>query len=140
MQTHIHFTGLSDLFRKAQHQNSDYLFEYEVYEFIRLIGGETPPQFILLDNKTRFESRMLRELPGKKVVIKVVSPTILDKSDVGGVRICGKNGDEVLSTLRRMSCGQERIVTDNQLLECFSAFISGCPPFFSDQQPQPLYY
>jgi len=104
MQTHIDFTGLSDLFRKAQQQNRDYLFEYEVYEFIRLIGGETPPQFILLDKNTRFESRMLRELPGKKVVIKVVSPTILHKSDVGGVRICGKNGDEVLSTLRRMSC------------------------------------
>lgn len=104
MQTHIDFTGLSDLFRKAQQQNRDYLFEYEVYEFIRLIGGETPPLFVLLDKNGRFENRMLRELPGKKVVIKVVSPTILHKSDVGGVRIAEKNGDEVLSTLRRMSC------------------------------------
>ncbi|MBU1565172.1 MAG: acetate--CoA ligase family protein [Proteobacteria bacterium] len=104
MQTHINFTGLSDLFGKAQQQGRDYLFEYEVYDFIRLIGGETPPQFILLDKNGRFESKLLRELPGKKVVIKVVSPTILHKSDVGGVRICGKNTEEVLSTLRRMSC------------------------------------
>ncbi len=104
MQTHINFTGLDALFDQSQAENRDYLFEYEVYEFIRLIGGETPPQFILLDKNTRFDGRMLRELPGKKVVIKVVSPYILHKSDVGGVRISGKNADEVLSTLRRMSC------------------------------------
>ncbi len=104
MQTHIDFTGLSELFRKAQQENRDHLFEYEVYDFIRLIGGETPPQFILLDKNSRFAGKMLRDLPGKKVVIKVVSPTILHKSDVGGVRIVEKNGDEVLSTLRRMSC------------------------------------
>lgn len=103
MQTHIDFTGLSNLFHKAHRQGRDYLFEYEVYEFIRLIGGETPPQFILLEKNTRFASQMLRKLPGKKVVIKVVSPTILHKSDVGGVRITTKNNDEVLSTLRRMS-------------------------------------
>ncbi len=104
MQTHIDFTGLSDLFRKAQQAGRDYLFEYEVYDFIRLIGGETPPQFVLLGKDNRLDGRMLRDLPGKKVVIKVVSPTILHKSDVGGVRIVGKNADEVLSTLRRMSC------------------------------------
>ncbi len=104
MQTHIDFTGLSDLFRKAHQENRDHLFEHEVYEFIRLTGGETPPQVILLDKNSRFEGKMLRNLPGKKVVIKVVSPTILHKSDVGGVRITEKNGDEVLSTLRRMSC------------------------------------
>ncbi|MFH0781950.1 MAG: acetate--CoA ligase family protein [Pseudomonadota bacterium] len=103
MQTHIDYTGLNNLFQKARQQDRNYLFEYEVYEFIRLIGGETPPQFILLEKNTRFDSRMLRKLAGKKVVVKVVSPTILHKSDVGGVRITEKNGDEVLSTLRRMS-------------------------------------
>jgi len=104
MQTHIDFTGLNRLFEKAEQQKRGYLFEYEVYEFIRLIGGETPPNFILLDKNSRFEGRMLRQLPGKKVVIKVVSPYILHKSDVGGVRIIAKNSEEVLSTLRRMSC------------------------------------
>jgi acyl-CoA synthetase (NDP forming) len=42
-------------------------------------------------------------LPGEQVVIKIVSEYILHKSDVGGVRITGKNGEEVLSTVRRMS-------------------------------------
>ncbi|WP_459945024.1 acetate--CoA ligase family protein [Desulfocastanea catecholica] len=42
-------------------------------------------------------------LPGDKVVIKIVSEYILHKSDVGGVRITGKNGEDVLSTIRRVS-------------------------------------
>lgn len=104
MQTYIDFPGLSDLFRSASGQGRNYLFEYEVYEFIRLIGGETPPHYVLLDKDGRLDGRMLRALPGKKVVIKVISPYILHKSDVGGVRVVGKNTEEVLSTIRRMSC------------------------------------
>lgn len=104
MQTHIDFTGLTALFDRATGQGRDYLFEYEVYEFIRLIGGETPPQFFLLAKDERFDGRLLDKLPGEKVVIKVVSPYILHKSDVGGVRIVNKTNEDVLSTLRRMSC------------------------------------
>ncbi len=104
MQTHIDFPGLTDLFSKAAQEGRDYLFEYEVYDFIRLIGGETPPQFSLLPKDTRFDGRILGKLPGDKVVLKVVSPCILHKSDVGGVRIVRKNSEEVLSTIRRMSC------------------------------------
>lgn len=104
MQTHIDFDGLGQLLRQAWQEGREYLFEYEVYHFIRLIGGETPPQYVLLGKNDRFDARMLRDLPGKKVVIKVVSPYILHKSDVGGVAVCAKTGDEVLSTLRRMSC------------------------------------
>lgn len=104
MQTHIDFPGLTDLFGKAVQERRDYLFEYEVYDFIRLIGGETPPQFSLLLKDARFDGRILGKLPGDKVVIKVVSPCILHKSDVGGVRIVRKNSEEVLSAIRRMSC------------------------------------
>ena len=104
MKTHIDFLGLTDLLHNAASQGRHYLFEYEVYHFIRLIGGETPPQYLLLPKNDRFDPRSLHELPGKKVVVKVISPYIMHKSDVGGVAICGKNGDEVLSTVRGMTC------------------------------------
>lgn len=104
MQTHIDFTGLIALFEKAAAEGRNYLFEYEVYDFIRLIGGETPPRFHLLKKDDRFDPQLLDGLPGEKVVVKVVSPYILHKSDVGGVRIVAKTGEEVLSALRRMSC------------------------------------
>ena len=68
-----------------------------------MIGGETPPQFYLLPKDERLELQKLQELPGERVVIKIVSEYILHKSDVSGVRITGKNDKDVLSTIRRMS-------------------------------------
>lgn len=132
MQTHIDFAGLSTLLQQAWQQGRNYLFEYEVYHFIRLIGGETPPQYVLLGRNDRFDARMLRELPGKKVVIKVVSPYILHKSDVGGVAICAKNGDEVLSTIRKMSCD----IPEKYAEIILSGLSAAPPPYRNLPRPQ----
>lgn len=102
MQTHIQFQELTDLFQRASQEGRDFLFEYEVYEFIRLIGGETPPQYYLLKKEARVDGVQLDALPGDKVVIKVVSPFILHKSDVNGVRVAMKTTQDVLSNVRRM--------------------------------------
>lgn len=45
MQTHIDYPGLINLLDNAAHAGRNCLFEQEVYQFIQLIGGETPPQF-----------------------------------------------------------------------------------------------
>jgi acyl-CoA synthetase (NDP forming) len=132
MQTHIDFHGLTGLLQNAADQGRGYLFEYEVYQFIRLIGGETPPQYLLLGKNDRLDPRQLRELPGKKVVIKVVSPYILHKSDVGGVAICAKSGEEVLSTLRRLSCEIPERFADSILRDQEGA----PPPYRNLPRPQ----
>ncbi len=103
MQTHIDYEKLTNLFSNAEEEERDYLFEYEVYDFIRLIGGETPPLFHFVLKNDRLDAQKLQKLPGEKVVIKIVSPCILHKSDVGGVRIAGNTVEDVLSTIRRMS-------------------------------------
>jgi acyl-CoA synthetase (NDP forming) len=103
MQTHIDYPGLVNLLDNAAHAGRNCLFEQEVYQFIQLIGGETPPQFYFHGKDDRLDVSRLQGLPGDKVVIKIVSEYILHKSDVGGVRITDKNGEDVLSTIRRMS-------------------------------------
>lgn len=103
MQTHINYQGLTNLLDHAANAGRNSLFEHEVYQFIQLIGGETPPQFHFLPKNKRLAKNNLRALPGKQVVIKIVSEYILHKSDVGGVRITNKNGKDVLSTIRQMS-------------------------------------
>jgi acyl-CoA synthetase (NDP forming) len=103
MQTHIDFPGLINLLDNALHTGRNYLFEQEVYQFIQLIGGETPPQFYFHGKDDRLDASRLLSFPGDKVVIKIVSANILHKSDVGGVKITSKNGEDVLSTIRRMS-------------------------------------
>ncbi len=103
MQTHINYQGLNDLLVQATNARRNTLFEHEVYQFIQLIGGETPPQFHFLPKDERLEVQTLQALPGEQLVIKIVSEYILHKSDVGGVRITEKNVKDVLSTIRRMS-------------------------------------
>ncbi|MCP4338600.1 MAG: CoA-binding protein [Desulfobulbaceae bacterium] len=103
MQTHINYQGLNKLLEQAEESGRNTLFEHEVYQFIQLIGGETPPQFHFLQKDERLEVKSLQTLPGELVVIKIVSKYILHKSDVGGVRITGKYGQDILSTIRQMS-------------------------------------
>lgn len=103
MQTHINFVGLNNLFAQVAKSGRECLLEHEVYQFIQLIGGETPPQFYFLKNNDSLDEQKLLTLPGEHIVVKVVSEYILHKSDVGGVRITGKKSNEVLSTLRQMS-------------------------------------
>ncbi len=103
MQTHINFQGITNLLEHATRDGRNLLFEHEVYQFIQLIGGETPPQFYRLPKDDRLDVQKLQTIPGEQVVIKIVSEYILHKSDVGGVRITSKNDKNVLSTIRRMS-------------------------------------
>ncbi len=103
MQTNIDYPGLTKLLERAAGEGRKHLFEHEVYRFIQLTGSETPPKFYLLPKNERLNIQKLQALPGESVVIKIVSQYILHKSDVGGVRITGKNAEEVLSTMRRMS-------------------------------------
>jgi len=102
MQTHVNFNSISQLFKNASDQARDYLFEYEVYDLIRFVGSETPPQRIFVSKEERFTTEMLSEIPGDRVVVKVVSPNILHKSDVEGVRIVDKSYQQVLSIIRCM--------------------------------------
>lgn len=102
METHVDFSSICQLFEKARADNRAFLFEYEVYDLIRYVGSETPPGYVVFLKNTRLDSKQLEALPGEKVVVKIVSPYILHKSDVGGVQIAKKTVEDVLSTVRRM--------------------------------------
>ncbi|MEE4243368.1 MAG: acetate--CoA ligase family protein, partial [Desulfopila sp.] len=102
METHVDFSAITALFTDAEKKGRNYLFEYEVYDLIRLAGSETPPEYQVLPKNSRIEKHDVDVLPGEKVVIKILSPLILHKSDVGGVRIVRKTLEDVLSCVRRM--------------------------------------
>lgn len=100
--THIDFPAMTQVFATAAREGRQFLFEYEVYELLRNLGSETPPRCILLPTGTRPSDEELLSLPGDTVVLKIVSPFIVHKSDVGGVRIIPKHPDKIRSTWRRM--------------------------------------
>jgi acyl-CoA synthetase (NDP forming) len=102
MKIYVNYEAITQLFEHAQNKNRDFLFEYEVYELIKLAGSETTPKCVFIPKEARIDNETLLSIPGEKVVIKVVSPSIIRKSDVGGVFIVSKKPEQVLSAVRRM--------------------------------------
>ncbi len=102
IKTHIDFQAMTGVFQQASREDRQFLFEYEVYNLLRNLGSETPPRSILLQAGTRPSDEELLVMPGDQVVLKIVSPYIVHKSDVGGVRIIAKQPDKIRSTWRRM--------------------------------------
>jgi acyl-CoA synthetase (NDP forming) len=98
----INFGAITELFSTANGEGRSFLFEYEVYNLLALSGAETPPKSILIPRGARPSDDELMALPGEKVVLKVISPTIIHKTEVSGVRIVSKNPNSIRSAIRRM--------------------------------------
>ncbi|MCG8532825.1 MAG: acetate--CoA ligase family protein [Desulfovibrionales bacterium] len=98
----IDFDTVTEVFTQAHKEGRSSLYEHEVYRVMEGIGSETPPQFTLIPRGTRPSDDDLMALPGKKVVLKIVSPTIVHKTEVGGVRIVEREPSKIRSAWRRM--------------------------------------
>ncbi len=102
MKIHVDFKSVHKILENASKDSRDYLFEYEVYDLIRNIGSETLPDTYFIRTGERLDENKLASIPGEKVVVKVVSPYVLHKSDVGGVAIVSNQPQEALSVVRKM--------------------------------------
>ena len=98
----IDFDAITQLFSEARQQGRNFLYEYETYQLLASSGAETPPRTHLLAKGSRPSDEELVALPGDKVVLKIVSPTIIHKTEVGGVRVVAKRPDKIRSAWRRM--------------------------------------
>ncbi|QGY40194.1 CoA-binding protein [Pseudodesulfovibrio cashew] len=102
VQVAIDYHSITTLFERAHAEGRDALFEHEVYDLLRDSGAETPPRTVLLERDARPSDEELDALPGEKVVLKIVSPAIVHKTEVGGVRVVENTPGQVRSAWRRM--------------------------------------
>ena len=102
MDVPVDFKGITDILARAWDQDRNFLFEYEVYELLARSGAETPPKAHLIPRGGRRSDEELTALPGEKTVLKIVSPYIIHKTEVGGVRIVENTPNTVRSAVRRM--------------------------------------
>ena len=102
MDLSIDFDTISSMFETAFAEGRNFLYEYEVYSLLSRSGAETPPQCNFIPRGSRPSDKTLSSLPGEKTVLKIVSPTIIHKTEVGGVRIVEKETNAIRSGLRRM--------------------------------------
>ena len=102
MDISIDYKSINSLFTTAHKEGRGFLYEYEVYSLLAKSGAETPPKINLIPRASRPSDEALNALPGKKVVLKIVSPTIIHKTEVAGVCIVKKEINAVRSAVRRM--------------------------------------
>ncbi len=98
----IDFNSITDAFARAGQDGRDFLYEYEVYSLLARSGAETPPKSSFIPKGARSSDEELMAMPGEKAVLKIVSPTIIHKTEVGGVQIVKKEPNQIRSAVRRM--------------------------------------
>ena len=98
----VNFADITRIMVNAHDEGRDFLYEYEVYSLLSCSGAETVPKSILVKRNDRISDDDLARLPGEKIVIKIVSPTIMHKTEVHGVQIVERQPDKVRSAIRRM--------------------------------------
>lgn len=89
------------LFARAAKEGRDFLLEPEVYALLRAFGLE-PPRFFFVRKGRKAAREKLSALKSDQVVLKIVSPGIVHKSDVGGVAFVRNSAADVNRAIARM--------------------------------------
>jgi len=71
------------------------LYEHEVYRLVVLVGAISPPHHVFLPRGRTISAEQLDRFAGDKVVLKLVSPEIVHKTEAGGVVFVAKELDGV---------------------------------------------
>ncbi len=93
---------IAGILRRAEKDGRDFLLEHEVYALLREAGIASPRGFFLPKGQ-KVKRAALAKLTGDSVVLKIVSPLIAHKSDVGGVRFVKKTAAAVDAACREMA-------------------------------------
>ncbi|MBS3818377.1 acetate--CoA ligase family protein [bacterium] len=96
-----YFDRIEKLFRTAEKKDRSFFLEHEVYNVLKELGIRTP-DFLFVEKGKEVKKDELSSIRSPKVVIKIVSPYIFHKSDVGGVKLVSKNVREVNQTIQKM--------------------------------------
>lgn len=89
------------ILERAEKDGRDFLLEPEVYALLRHFGL-TVPRHIFWPKGKKLDLKQLKKLGSDRVVVKIVSPLIQHKSDVGGVAIVKASVKEVKAAAEKM--------------------------------------
>ena len=78
------------------------LFEHEVYTLVQLVGAISPPHHVFVPTEDLISEEDLARFPGDQVVLKIVSPDIVHKTEAAGIAFVPKNYETVKSEIDRM--------------------------------------
>jgi len=85
----------------ALDEGRDALTELEGLALLEALGLETPARLFVRGSAEAL-SGDAATLPGDKVVVKIISPDILHKTEVGGVAIVDNEGGAIVAAIKEM--------------------------------------
>lgn len=98
----ISVDAIEKILAKVAGEGRSVLFEHEAYDLLREMGAGSAPETIFVPAGEKIPAGAIQSLEGDRVVIKVVSPDITHKSDVGGVRFARRDEEDINTTLDEM--------------------------------------
>jgi acyl-CoA synthetase (NDP forming) len=105
---------IEKIFERAEKAGRSFLFEHEVYALLRSIGFETP-RHIFIKKGQKAHYRKLASLRSREVVLKIVSPQFVHKTEVGGVVFVENEASTVNQAIARLLADvPERFAAGNE--------------------------
>ncbi|UCG15258.1 MAG: acetate--CoA ligase family protein [Phycisphaerales bacterium] len=104
----VDFETIESILCQAWEQGRNMLHEHEVYELIHASGAVRVPRAVFRPAGRPFTDDDLDALPGDRVVLKIVSPELPHKSDIGGVRFVPRELGEVNRVREEMAGAARR--------------------------------
>ena len=97
----MNLRAINAVFDAARQDGRNVLLETEGLQLLAALGLPAPA-WLFVQAAAEVDAGLLAPLPGAKAVVKVISPHILHKSDVGGVAIVEKTAEAVTAAIARM--------------------------------------
>jgi len=92
---------VANIIENAIKDGRNALLEHEVYEIFKMIGIKTS-NYVFIDKNSRFDNSK-GKIKEDNVVVKVVSPEILHKTEVGGVLFCSNDPKEINEAINKIA-------------------------------------
>ncbi len=85
----------------AWNEGRNQLFEHEVYEILNYMGIETP-HFEFITEPEQITGQLLNRFGSERIVLKIVSESVIHKKKLGGVRVVYKDTEFVKYSFKKM--------------------------------------
>ncbi len=92
---------------RAHGEGRRQLYEHEVYSLLELVGAINAPRYTFVPRDGQISREILAQYPGDRVVLKLVSPDVVHKSDAGAVVFVPKVHETVVKEIEKLFTAHE---------------------------------